>query len=185
MTDHGKALQDGRAPGPEDIASVEELLAHAYYIEVDANERYLMLADQMDVHNNPELAELFRKLASHEEHHAQEILEQAGGRELPRLTVAELKWGDVESPEAATLDQAHYLMTPWHALQMALAAEERAYYFFDRIVTAATDPEMRKWAEEFREEEAEHIRLVKDLLARHPKPADDWDEDPDPPIYPE
>lgn len=184
MTEEGK--QDGEpqtVAGPEDIASVEELLAHAYLIEIDAHERYEMLADQMEVHNNPELAELFRKLAQHEQHHAEEILAQAGERELPRLSVSEQKWGETEGPEAAALDEAHYLMTPWHALQMALAAEERAYYFFDRIVGATDDPETKKWAMEFREEEAEHIRLVKELLERHPEPAEGWDEDPDPPVY--
>lgn len=174
-----------RRPGPETIESVEELLAHAYVIEVDANDRYNLLADQMEVHNNLELAELFRKLASHEEHHAREILERAGDKKLPELKTADFKWGDFEAPEAAELDRAHYLMTPWHALQMALRAEKRAYAFFDQIVNVAGDAEMRKWAEEFRAEEAEHVQLVEDLLKRYPEPAEDWAEDPDPPIYPD
>jgi len=137
------------------------------------------------VHNNPELAQLFRKLASHEEHHAQEILERAKALNLPDLKPSEYKWGDFEGPEAAEIDAAHYLMTPWHALQMALAAEKRAFAFFDRLVATARDDEMKKWAEEFREEEAEHIRLVEDLLKRHPEPDHDWAEDPDPPVFPE
>ena len=171
--------------GPESIESVEELLAHAYVIEVDATERYLMLADQMDVHNNPELAQLFRKLASHEEHHAQEILERSRDMNLPTLKSSEYKWGDFEGPEAAVLDEAHYMMTPWHALQMALAAEKRAFAFFDRLVETARGDEMKKWAEEFREEEAEHVQLVEDLLKRHPEPDGDWADDPDPPVYSE
>lgn len=171
--------------GPEAIDSVEELLAHAYMIEVDATDRYLMLADQMDVHNNPELAELFRKLASHEEHHAEEILEQAKALKMPELKASDYKWGDFEGPEAAVLDEAHYLMTPWHALQMALGAEKRAFAFFDRLVATAKNDEMKKWAEEFREEEAEHVRLVEDLLKRHPEPDKDWADDPDPPVFPE
>jgi len=170
-------------PGPETIESVEELLAHAYVIEVDATDRYNLLADQMEVHNNVELAELFRKLASHEEHHANEILERAGDKALPKLKSTDFKWGNFEAPEAAELDRAHYLMTPWHALQMALRAEKRAFAFFDQMVKVAKDDEMKKWAEEFREEEAEHVRLVEDLLKRYPEPAEDWAEDPDPPVY--
>ncbi|HXK53333.1 MAG TPA: ferritin family protein [Hyphomicrobiales bacterium] len=178
-----KATAKTSQPGPEAIESVEELLAHAYVIEVDAVERYNLLADQMEVHNNSELAALFRKLAGHEEHHAKEILERAGDKALPKLKSSDYKWGEFEAPEAAELDRAHYLMTPWHALQMALRAEKRAFAFFDQLVKTAKDDEMKKWSEEFREEEAEHVRLVEELLTRYPEPAEDWAEDPDPPVY--
>lgn len=167
------------------ITSVPEFLAHAHAIEVDAYERYNTLADSMDVANNTELADMFRKLASHEEKHAAEILKRAGDIELPQIRLADQTWADGESPESAPLEQAHYLMTPWHALQMALQAEQRAFDFFDHLVNNVTDEEMKKWAEEFREEEAEHVRLVEELLTRYPKPADDWDHDDDPPVYQE
>jgi len=164
------------------FTDLRDLLAHAYAIEVDAIDRYNLLADQMEVANSDELAALFRKLASHEEHHAREILERAGDMELPQLKLSEQKWTDAESPEAAAMEDAHYLMTPWHALQMALKAEQRAFDFFDRIVNTTTDNDVRKWAEEFREEEAEHVRLVEDLLKRYPAPDPDWDHDDDPPV---
>lgn len=168
--------------GPtEPIGSVPELLAHAYRIEVDAEERYRLLADQMEVHNNPELASLFRDLASHEEKHAQEILRHAGEHGLTGIPEHAFDWGTSDSPEAADLDDAHYRMTPWHALQMALAAEQRAHDFFDQIVKTVTDTDVRKWAEEFREEEAEHVGLVERLLERHDPPPDGWDADDDPP----
>ena len=99
------------------ISNLGELLAHAHAIETDAVERYHMLADQMDVHNNKELARIFRELAGHEEKHAAEILAQAGDVDLPALKPSEFKWPGIESPEAAELDQAHYRMTPWHALR--------------------------------------------------------------------
>jgi rubrerythrin len=173
------------AKGPQAIETVEELLAHAHQIEVEAQERYELLADQMEVHNNLELAELFRKLAGHEKHHAEEILALAEerGLTLPELKYSEFKWGDEEGPETGELERAHYLMTPWHALQMALRAEKRAFAFFDRIAAVAKDAEMTKWAEEFRQEEAEHVAHVEALLEKHPKPAEDWAEDMDPPLY--
>lgn len=164
------------------IQSEAELLAHAHAIEIDALERYLMLGDQMEMANNHELAELFRELASHEEKHAAEILDRAGSTELPRLKPSEFKWQGTESPESAALDDAHYKMTPWHALQMALAAEKRAFGFFDHVVKTANDPALKAWAQEFREEEAEHVELVEKLLARHREPTAGWDEDDDPPI---
>jgi hypothetical protein len=45
------------------IATLEDLLAHARDMEAEAAERYDDLADQMEVHNNHEVARLFRKLA--------------------------------------------------------------------------------------------------------------------------
>ena len=45
------------------MISVEELLAYSLAIEQEAAERYAELADQMEVHNNHEVAELFHKLA--------------------------------------------------------------------------------------------------------------------------
>ncbi|MGI9414523.1 MAG: ferritin-like domain-containing protein [Hyphomicrobiales bacterium] len=168
-------------PGDTGISSLAELLAHAHAIETDALERYRMLADQMEVHNNRVLAEIFRELAGHEEKHAAEILAQAGDIELPALKPSEFKWPGMESPEAADLDEAHYRMTPWHALQMALRAEQRAFAFFDHMVETAAEPEMKKWAEEFREEEAEHVELVERLLAKYPEPEAGWQDDPDPP----
>ena len=63
------------APGSQ-ISSVAELLAHAYHMELEAQERYRYLAEQMEVHNNSELASLFRKLSEVEGIHAKDILQQ-------------------------------------------------------------------------------------------------------------
>jgi rubrerythrin len=174
-------MTDTKAESPSDIADLAELLAHAYAIEEEAIERYEMLGDQMEVHNNHELAKLFRELAGHEKKHAAEIKSRAAEIGIASLKPSEYKWPGTEGPELAALDDAHYRMTPWHALQMALGAETRAFEFFDCIVNSVSDPELQKWAEEFRDEEAEHVRLVERLLEKHPKPAADWADDDDPP----
>lgn len=165
------------------IASEAELFAHAHAIEQDAVERYRMLADQMEAHNNMELAKLFSELAGHEEKHAAEILAQAGDIDLPVLKSGDFKWSGGDSPEAADLDQAHYKMTPWHALQMALRAEQRAFAFFDHVAKTAPDTRMQTWADEFRAEEAEHVELVERLLEKYPEPPEGWDEDDDAPVW--
>ena len=43
--------------------TVEQFMACAYAMEVEATERYAELAEQMDTHHNREVAELFAKLA--------------------------------------------------------------------------------------------------------------------------
>lgn len=170
---------------PAGIASVLELLAHAYAMEQEAYERYHDLADQLEVHHNDEVSALFRKMATVEHLHVQKILERAGDRELPRLPPWEYRWTDAESPESVGVGEAHYMMTPHHALTLALKAEQRALAFYSRILEAGGAGEMVDLARELAEEEREHVALVEAWLAKYPAPAADWAEDPDPPMHQE
>ena len=164
------------------ISSLADLLAIAYQIEADAVERYELLADQMQTHNNPELVAAFRDLARAEAIHRDEIRRMAGDIDVVEHAQKVAKWGRGESPEQVELGEAHYMMTPWHALQLALAGEERALAYFKSVLETTTDPAIRKMAEEFAEEEEEHVSLVHRLLTKHPRPPDSWSDDPDPPV---
>jgi rubrerythrin len=164
------------------ISSLNDLLAVAYQIEIDAVERYNVLADQMETHNNPDLVKIFRDLARAEGIHGEEIRRLAGDFDVANHARQVARFGRMESPEEATLDFAHYLMTPWHALQLSLAGEKRALMYFSSIVETATDPKVKAMAAELVEEEAEHVNLVNRLLLRYPRPEDSWAEDPDPPV---
>ena len=164
------------------IASVADLLAHAHAMESEAYERYLDLAEQLEVHHNAEVAALFRKMAKIEQQHVRKILERVGDLELPHLSPWEYRWLDAETPETVGLGEAHYMMTPHHALSMALGAEQRALEFYTRVLEDDGDTSVRELARELAEEEREHVELVKAWLAKYPKPAADWAEDPDPPM---
>ena len=87
------------------------------------------------------------------------------------------------APEMASTDDLHYLMKPWHVLQLALAAEERAERFFAKLASVATVESVRKAALELQQEEAEHVQIVKEWLLKVPQPEANWAEDPDPPRY--
>lgn len=162
------------------ISSLADLLTVAYRIEADAVERYTMLAAQMEQHNNTELVKIFRDLARAEGIHAEEIRRMAGEIDVVALAQQQGAWKKGESPEEADLGAAHYLMTPWHALQMALAGEERALAYFRSVVETTADPKIKEMAEEFVEEEAEHVNLVHRLLRKYPAPPASWSEDADP-----
>jgi len=164
------------------ITSLADLFAVAYRIEADAVERYTLLADQMETHNNPELVAVFRDLARAEAIHRDEIRRLAGDLDVVAHAYRLAKWGRGDSPEEADLGAAHYLMTPWHALQLALAGETRALEFFRSVVETATDADVKKMAEEFVEEEAEHVNLVHRLLRKFPRPSESWSTDLDPPV---
>ena len=167
------------------ITSLPDLFAVAYQIEADAVERYELLADQMGTHNNPELVAVFRDLARAEAIHRDEIRRLAGDIDVVAHGRRMAKWNRSESPEEADLGAAHYLMTPWHALQLSLVGEQRALAFFTSIVDTTKDPAIKKMAAEFMEEEAEHVNLVQRLLRKYSPPSDSWSQDFDPPTQQE
>ena len=162
------------------ISSVEELVAHARAMEAEAAERYDELADQMEVHNNHEVARLFRKLSEIEAKHVAAVENMSEGLELPELKAWEYTW-EGESPETPDIDGVHYLMTPYHALSLALHHERQAVEFFDNVIANSADPKLRETAEHLAEDEREHVRLLLQWLAKFPQPEDDWDHVPDPP----
>jgi len=170
----------GESRGPK-VASLNDLLAVAYRIEVDAVVRYHLLADQMETHNNSELLKVFRDLARVEGIHGDEIRKLAGDFDVVAHAKTIGKFSG-ESPEEADLSAAHYMMTPWHALQLALAGEDRALAYFTSIVETAKEPKVKAMAAELVEEETEHVGLVHRLLKRYPKPSETWADDFDPPV---
>jgi hypothetical protein len=94
-----------------------------------------------------------------------------------------VRWEGFEAPETTPIDEVHYLMQPYHALELALANEQRAERFFARLARAATTASVRKAARELQQEEREHVELVRAWMKKVPKPDADWANDPDPPSY--
>lgn len=161
--------------------TMEALMAQALEMEREAAQRYAELADAMETHHNLEVAQMFRTMAGYEAKHAEKIVQEMGGKEDPSL--AGVGWPGREAPEVVPHDAVHYLMHPWHALQLALAAELRAEAFFSDLARQAATEAVRRAAMEMQAEEAEHAALVRQWLAKVPEPPPDWSEDPDPPRY--
>ena len=142
------------------IASAEELLAYSLAMETEAVERFNDLADQMEIHHNYEVADLFRKLAEIEGKHIGNVEQATAGKQLPILLAWEFEWDDGESPEGGSMDEAHYLMQPWHAIELAMRGEQRAVAFFRHVAETAIDDSVLKMALELKEEEEEHVVLL-------------------------
>ena len=155
-------------------------MSRAYTIELEATERYAQFAEQLETHNNREVADLFRKLSEIEALHAKRILAEMNWPSMPVLPPA-YAWQGAEAPETAPFDSLHYLMHPWHALEIALRCETNAKKYYDDIAMSRAPREVREAAKEMAAEEDEHIRLVREWMKRVPQPAEGWDDDPDPP----
>lgn len=167
------------------IGSTEELLAYSLTLEKEAVERFTDLADQMEVHHNYEVADLFRKLAEIEGKHVENVNRAAAGKQLPALLAWEFDWVDGESPEGGSMEDAHYLMQPWHAIELAMQGERRAVAFFRYVAASSLDEKVVEMALELTAEEEQHVALLEQWQQRFPKPTEGWDEDMDPPAIQE
>lgn len=148
------------------IASVEELTAHAYALEREAADRYGELADAMTIHHRHDIAELFRRMADAERRHAQWIHRRYGDGATEARAPWQYKWTDFEGSETVPSGSADIAMTPRAALQLALAAEQRALAFYESVRENAADDTLRSVAEELASEERGHVQLMKRWLSR-------------------
>lgn len=170
---------DSRMPA----LTLEQFMAQAVAMERDAMDRYTEFADMLETANNPDVAQLFRQMAGYEEKHAQQIMAEMGWTQAPPPPDIPYGAPELEAPEVMPHDEVHYLMQPWHALQIALAAEKKAQAFFALLARMATSDTVRLAAQELQAEEAEHVALVQQWLQKVPRPDPNWAVDPDPPRY--
>jgi rubrerythrin len=156
------------------IHSMPELYAHAIAIEREAAERYAEFSQHMDDLGNEAVAAVFGTLARLETEHLLALERLTDGIELPELRTDAYRWLDAGAPETPARELIFRLMTPRHALAIALGAEKRAQAFFEQVLMGSDDPEVRALAREMAAEEAEHTVLIEQLLERTPDALVDW-----------
>ena len=144
--------------------SLKDALDLAILVEDEAQERYTDFAAQMETHHTAEAAKFFRFMAHNEAKHGEEL--GARRKELfgdePMNVDRSMLW-DVEAPD---FDDARAFMSIQEALEVALAAEIKAYEYFDRALPSVQDPNVKELFAELREEEIEHQDLVKVEIAK-------------------
>jgi rubrerythrin len=147
-----------------DISSVAEFLAHALEMEVESAERYRELADNMEVHNNPEVAALFRRLAAEGDTHVKQVQQLAASTQLPDIAPWAFKWSSPDGPESATMDDVHYLMNRCQALKLALHNEIRGLDFYRQVAARSPKAGVRQLAAQMAGEEQSHVTMLQSLL---------------------
>ncbi|PWC73460.1 rubrerythrin [Azospirillum sp. TSH100] len=151
-----------------DIHDAALFLAHACALEEDAATRFSDLSEAMKTYGNQEVAAFFGQMAKFSRLHLAEARERSGFRKIPDLAPEDFQWPDGDSPEAASMEGSHYLMTVEYALELALDSERRGQAFYAEVAKTTTDAEVRMMAEEFAAEEAEHVAQLEVWAKRYP-----------------
>lgn len=154
--------------------SVKDTLDLAIFIEEEAKERYEEFAAQMETHRTPDAARFFRAMADNELKHAQTLADRR------RLTCGDepvtVDRHIVVEAEAPEYEGARAFMSVREALDLAFAAEVKAYEFYDRALPQASDEKLRELFADLRDQEVQHQEMIRAIMAKVPE---DGPFDPD------
>ncbi len=160
--------------------SLKDALDLACLVEEEAEERYLELVHQMEIHRTEDAGAFFKFMAGNEKKHGAEL----GARrtklfgDAPRAVTRAMLF-DIEAPD---YDEARAFMSPKEALLVAMRSEKKAYEFFDAALPHLKDAEVKALFEELRAEEIHHQDLIAKELQKLPDgpsiPLDAFVDDP-------
>ncbi len=161
--------------------SLMDALDLATLIEVEAYKRYTQFAERLGSSSDDDAASVFQSMAVNENKHGEEIAERRValfGDVRPNVKLDDLF--DIEAPDFGASRQD---LSVREAYEVALSSEKKAFDFYDRALRHVNHPEVRSLFEELRDEEAEHVRLVEEMIAKLPPSARtaprDEDDSPD------
>ena len=144
--------------------SLMDALDLAKLIEMEACHRYQMFASQFGYSGTYDAGSFFASMAENEAKHGQELearRKNLFGDEPARLTLDDLF--DVEAPD---MGAPHRGMSLVEAFEVGLAAEKKAYDFYDMALPGITNQEVRDLFTELRDEETEHVEMLKEAMAK-------------------
>jgi rubrerythrin len=155
--------------------SLMDALDLATLMEEEARQRYEMFASQMSGY---ESGTFFASMAENEAKHGTEILTRRMA--LFGKVAMKVKIGDLYDVEAPDMGATRRGMSTVQAFEVGLAAEKKAYDFYDTALPGVTDPEVRTLFTELRDEEAEHVEMLREAMAKLPPSASlETENDPD------
>ncbi len=147
--------------------SLEEFLVFAAALEKDAAEGYAQLSASMKAAGNDEVAALFERFGGFCDMHHADVLElqrKELGRTLDK-PASEIQWPDGHSPESPLALAGAEVTTARAAMEMALEVERRACDFYSAVANQTRSERVQELAQEFAEEEAEHVAHLERWLA--------------------
>ena len=150
--------------------SLMDALDLATLIEEEARQRYLMFATQLGHSGggyNP--GSFFATMAENEAKHGAELKERREA--LFGDTPVKLKLHDIYDVEAPEMGAPRRGMSTRQAFEIAMSSEKKACEFFDMALPHVTYPEVKALFTELRDEEAEHLAMLKEEVAKLPSSA--------------
>ena len=161
--------------------SLMDALDLAKLIEMEACHRYQMFATQLGRTGGYDAGAFFATMAENEAKHGQEL--EARRKTMFGDAPAQLTLDDLYDVEAPDMGAPHRGMSTLQAFEIGVAAEKKAYDFYDMALAGITDTDVRELFTELRDEEAEHVEMLRDAMTRLPSSASaeaefDLDETP-------
>jgi rubrerythrin len=141
----------------------------ATLIEVEAYKRYAQFAERLGSTGVDDAGAVFESMAVNENKHAEQLTE----RRLALFGDAppKVRLDDIFDVEAPYVGAPRWGMSPLKAYQVALSSEEKAFAYYDQALRHVDQPEVKALFEELRDEEAEHVRMLKEIIAKLPPSA--------------
>jgi erythrin-vacuolar iron transport family protein len=155
-----------------DLATLDlkDALDLAVLIEVEAFKRYKMFAAQLGRRFPGDAASVFASMAENEARHGQQI--EARRKALFGTTPRRVSLNDLFDVEAPDAGSPRASMSARQAFEVALFSEQKAHDFYDQALEHVSDPEIRALFTELRDEETEHVRMIREAIAKLPQGAD-------------
>jgi rubrerythrin len=159
--------------------SLMDALDLAILIEEEAHQRYTLFASQIGrTGNRNDPGAFFASMADNEAKHGNELLARRidrFGKSPMNVKLTDLF--DVEAPDSGEVRRG---MSMVQAFELGLAAEKKAYNFYDSALPGITDPEIKTLFTELRDEETEHVEMIREAMAKLPEIAGvETENDPD------
>lgn len=161
--------------------SLMDALDLATLIEVEAYKRYTQFAERLGSRDADDAGAVFESMAVNENKHGEQLAERRlalFGNEPPKVRLDDIF--DVEAPDVGA---PHWKMSTLDAYRVALSSERKAFAFYDQALRYVEQAEVKALFEELREEEAEHVQMLEQIIAKLPPSAaidlEDEDDYPD------
>lgn len=144
--------------------NINLFLAHAVRLEAEAARRFDELAAMMQTHGNTEVEAVFRRMAEYSRQHLRHIRECNGFRPLAAYAESDYEWPHGEPPESAPWWGVDALIDVPAALELALESERCGMDFYADIARRSGSIKVKAMAEQFADEEAQHVGEIERLL---------------------
>ena len=156
--------------------SLMDALDLAILIEEEAHQRYKSFVSQLGSYHDA--GKFFASMAENEAKHGNELLARRiamFGKTPMKVKLVDLF--DVEAPDVGAPRRG---MSTVQAFELGLDSEKKAYDFYDMALPGITDPEVRALFTELRDEETEHVEMLRAAMAKLPPSASvETENDPD------